>query len=201
MRQFRFERVTQIAAGQGPVSLMDYHCLILHVVPFSHFVPGQVISISDVVRNTQSFPPLGTTLRQDWRINFEGFVTLSNSLERAETQRAYVQLFRSGAIEAVASSISNAKRFVNVVDIARMIVGHLYLYSGALRDCGVQPPFAVMASLIGLDKMMLTTGRRSITGQTERQIADRDQFHFTEVILENVPATIEECAKILPGRC
>lgn len=34
---------------------------------------------------------------------------------------------------------------------------------------------------------------RGIEGQT----ADRDQFHFTEVILESMPATRQECASIL----
>jgi hypothetical protein len=37
MRNFRLDRIARIAAGDTPVPLMDNCCLVLHVVPFSHF--------------------------------------------------------------------------------------------------------------------------------------------------------------------
>jgi hypothetical protein len=198
MRQFRFDRIARMTIGEGPVKLADAHCLVLHIVPFTHFMAvGPLISLSDVMRNAQLFPPLGTTSRSDWRINFDGFVTLSNSHDHAEGQRAYVQVFRSGTLEAVASCISGATKIVNVVDLARIVVDYLYLYSAALHECGIQPPLAVMASLIGLKQLILTTGKRSIAGQVDRQTADRDQFHFTELILDKVSATKQECARNL----
>jgi hypothetical protein len=60
MRQFRMERVARVAAGDAPVKLLDSQCVILHVVPFTHFDLGPFISIKDVVRNAGFFPPLGT---------------------------------------------------------------------------------------------------------------------------------------------
>jgi Putative DNA-binding domain len=196
MRQFRLKQITQIVADEGPVRLKDSHCVVLHIVPFTHFCrAGSSISIADVLRNAQYFPPLGMGARQDWRINFDGFVTLSN--HSGERQRAYVQLFHSGAVEAVASCINNEQLGVNIADIAKMMVQHSYLYFGALHDYGIEPPLAVMASLVGVSQLALTTGRTSIAGHEERQIADRDQFHFTELILETIPETEQECAEIL----
>jgi hypothetical protein len=130
--------------------------------------------------------------RRNWRINFDGFVSLSNSDEGAESQRAYVQVFRSGTVEAVAASIATQNKFVNILNIDQMIVHHVHLYSGALHECGIEPPLAVMASLIGLDQLRLTTGKPK-----EGEIADRDQLQLVEAILEEVPTTRHECAAIL----
>jgi hypothetical protein len=197
LRQFRLERVSRIALGDTPVRIDDTRCLILHVVPFTFFDFGPFLSIRDIVRNTQYFPPLGTNKRHDWRINFDGFVTLSSSGKAAESQRAYVQIFRSGAVEAVAASISRKDRSVNIQDIDRMIVNHVRLYSKALHECGIESPFAIMASVIGLNGLRLTTGRRLSSGQMEEQAADRDQLHLTEVVLEGVPADNQDCSIIL----
>jgi hypothetical protein len=54
-----------------------------------------------------------------------------------------------------------------------------------------------MTSLIGLHQLKLTTGRRLPTGLIEGQIADRDQLHFGEVILEELATVKQGCAAIL----
>lgn len=194
MRQFRLERVARITTGETPVRLLDSHCMILHVVPFTYFTSVSGISMRDLVRNTRYFAPLGTDGRRDWRINFDGFVTLSNSDEGAESQRAYVQIFHSGAIEAVASSIATGNQIVSILDIKNLLIRHVHQYLEALHECGIEPPFAVMTSLIGLHQLKLTTGRRLPTGLIEGQIADRDQLHFREVILEELPIVKQGCA-------
>jgi hypothetical protein len=187
MRQFRLERLARITTGETPVRLLDPHCMILHVVPFTYFTPISAISMKDLVRNIRYFAPLGTDARRDWRINFDGFVTLSNSEEGAERQRAYVQIFHSGAIEAVASSISTNNQIVSILNIKNLLIRHVPQYLEALHECGIEPPFAVMTSLIGLHQLKLSTGRRLSNGLIEGQIADRDQLHFHEVIFEEVP--------------
>ena len=59
MQQFRGQRITRIAADEGPLRLLDARCLILHVIPFSHFSsPSSALSIADLVRDTRLFPPL-----------------------------------------------------------------------------------------------------------------------------------------------
>ena len=83
---------------------------------------------------------------------------LSDSRDAGQRQRGYVQVFRSGAVEAVTSGIGSEESSINIVDLAGMIVRHLYEYSNALRSCGIQPPLTVMASLIGVNKLMMTTG-------------------------------------------
>jgi hypothetical protein len=66
----------------------------------------------------------------------------------------------------------------------------------ALRECGAEPPFAIMASLIGVMGKGLTTGRQTPRGW-EGEYADRDQLHLTETIFEEVPSGDPECAAML----
>lgn len=197
MRQFRLDRIAKIAVGDAPVRLLDTCCLILLVVPFTHFELAPIISLQQVLRDAAYFPPFGTNRRGDWRINLDGFITLSDTDEQAKGQRAYVQIFRSGAIEAVASSLARENQLVNLQNIEGQIVRHTHLYATALHTCGIDPPLAVMASFVGLNGLRLTTGIRTINGLIEGQVVDRDQLHLTEVILEQVPASLPELAGIL----
>jgi Putative DNA-binding domain len=49
MRMFRFDRVAGIVAGDTPVPLMSNCCLVVHVVPFSHFDLSASISLELVL--------------------------------------------------------------------------------------------------------------------------------------------------------
>jgi hypothetical protein len=197
MRQFRLDRIAKIASGETPVKLLDTRCLILLIVPFTHFELGPTVSLQQVHRDTEYFPPFGASRRRDWRINLDGFVTLSDVGEQAAGQRSYVQIFRSGAIEAVASSLARENQLVSLQDIEEPIVRHTHLYVTALHSCGIDPPLVIMASLVGLTGLRLTTGIRTITGLKEGQTVDRDQLHPTEVILEQTPISLSELAVTL----
>ncbi len=197
MRHFREERLARIGGDESPAQLLDNTYLVLHVIPFSHFDLGPLLSIEEVARHPDYFPPFRNGLPAQWRVNFDGFLTLSNADENAAAQRAYVQLFRSGAIEAVACSITRGGNNVNIQQIDQMIVRFSRVYALALKECGIEPPLVVMASLCGMKGRGLTTGVRNVDGNLEGQIADRDQLLLTEVIFEQLPSGDQECATIL----
>jgi hypothetical protein len=197
LRNFRQDRIARIAAGRSPVPLLDTCCLVLHVLPFSHFDLGPLLSVQDVAQHPDYFPPFRHGLPGQWRVNFDGFVSLSNADEDTPNQRAYVQVFRSGAIEAVASSITRGSNNVNIQQIDQMIVDFARTYSMALRQCGIEPPYAVMASLIGMSGRALITGVRTVDGNLAGCAADRDVLPLTEVIFESVPAGQQESATML----
>jgi hypothetical protein len=60
----------------------------------------------------------------------------------------------------------------------------------------VELPFAVMASVIGVKGRGILTGVDSYHGMAG-ELADRDQLHLPEVILETVPTQREESAMLL----
>jgi len=117
MHDFRMERVAHIAASDTPVRLLDEGFLVLHVVPFSAFDLRPPFSLQTAIRHMHKFCPVGVNSAQDSRINFDGLLTLSISGPNATKQRAYVQVFRTGAIEAVAAPV--------VHDIAKRVLWYL----------------------------------------------------------------------------
>ena len=92
-------------------------------------------------------------------MNFDGLLTLPNADEQAGKEGAYVQVFRSGAVETVCSSIAGEAEYVNIHEIDVYLVHYSRIYSVLLRECGAEPPFEVVASLIGVKGKGLTTGR------------------------------------------
>ena len=107
MRGFRSERIAKIAADQGPVQLMSRGTLVLHIIPFSAFDLSSIVPIDAIVREFNTFPPLGSRTAQARRVNFDGVLMVSNADQAAQQQRAYVQVFRNGIVEAVNSTIIN----------------------------------------------------------------------------------------------
>jgi Putative DNA-binding domain len=196
MRDFRIERIARIAAGDTPVRLLDERCLVLHVVPFSAFDLRPPFSLQTAIGLKYKFFPMGATAAQDCRINFDGFLTLSNSGTHGTKQRAYVQVFRTGAIEAVASPVVHGQDGINAQTLEAMIVKYTRIYAAMLHECGAEPPLAVMVSLIGVKDRELVPGFPGAY-DSATAVIDRDQLHCAEVILEEVPSGDPDCAKIL----
>jgi hypothetical protein len=73
---------------------------------------------------------------------------------------------------------------------------------GDLAAVGVGPPYAVLASVIGVagTRLSFVRGAQSWMDEPSDPL-DRDQFHFDEVILETIPADLAECAgRVFIGR-
>jgi len=197
MHDFRMERIARIAAGDTPVRLLDEGCLVLHVVPFSAFDLRPLFSLQTAIGLHYQFCPMGVSTAQDWRINFDGFLTLPISGSNATKQRAYLQVFRTGAIEAVASPIVHGQDRINSQTLDGMLVKHTRIYAALLHDCGAEPPLAVMVSLIGVKNRELVAGFGNWAIREPETVIDRDQLHCAEVILEDVPSGDPDCAKKL----
>lgn len=194
IRSFRADRVAKIAVGEAPVTLIDTFCLVVHLVPFSAFDigAGSAVSLPYLQQHPSYFPTLFAGHPQNWRVNFDGFLSLSSADPKAANQRAYVQIFRSGIIEAVAAfndeEVYDLKLEAGVVRYSRE-------YAGALQACEIKPPFALLVSLLGAQGKHLIQSARSF--HEESVGLDRDQLHFSEVILEEVPKTDQASATMV----
>lgn len=135
VRSFRTERTAKIAAGEAPVGLLGGGNLILHVVPFSAFDLGAVLPLEEISRNVDSFPPFDSRGASDFRFTFDGLLTASNADGLAKPQRAYVQLFRTGMIEAVASNLARGtgNDMIVLPDIEAKIVKSTCIYAASLQ--------------------------------------------------------------------
>jgi hypothetical protein len=197
VRNFRLDRIAKIAAGQAPVQLMNRGSLILHVVPLSAFDATPSVPLREIVQDFRSFVPMGSSTAQGVRINFDGIIKTSNADPRATQHRAYVQLYRNGIIESVHSSLmaeNSGSPIVNNLD--DVIIREVIRILNDLATFGVEPPYALLVSLIGVASAQFNFDRNSQWFPPDNlgDRLDRDQYHFDEIVFETNPSTPSECA-------
>jgi hypothetical protein len=199
-RAFRIERTARIGARETPVGLLDGGNLVLHVVPFAAFDFGQSLSLDEVSTHPNEFAPIGGSTR-DYQITFDGFLTASNAEGLSKPQRAYVQVFRSGAVEAVTSSLSRGKdsNFLILPYIQSWIITYARKYAASLQMFGAEPPFAIMASLVDVrgKRLLQDFLENAYPEDFPSMVLSRDQYHFVESIFENVPQDDKDAGKQL----
>jgi hypothetical protein len=156
-RTFHQNRVTQIAATTAPIALLGFGTVVLHLVPFSAIDEQSAAAFGEISRNPDWFPPIATDYARDSHIDHNGLLIGSNARGLGEPQRAYVKVFRSAAVESVASSLGRGqpREFIILPQIQDMITRYTYRYIVSLARCGVQPPMVVMASLANVGGMRL----------------------------------------------
>jgi hypothetical protein len=67
-----------------------------------------------------------------------------------------------------------------------------------LAAVGIEPPYALLVSLIGVTGARFNFARGQDFEWPEASDSfDRDQYHFDEVIFETIPPTQAECAGII----
>jgi hypothetical protein len=191
--------IAKIAAGEAPIQLMYPSALILHVVPLSAFDASAALPLGQIERDFRSFVPIGSPTANGARINFEGILKTSNADQRATQHRAYVQLYRSGIVETVDSSVTAVSSGTPIVTLLDdKIIGTAMRSLNDLAAVGIEPPYVVLVSLIGVGGARLNFARgRPQWSDEPSDPLDRDQYHFDEVIFETVPANREECASII----
>jgi hypothetical protein len=163
-------------------------------LPFSHFDLRPAVWLRALIQNKTRLDPIGTPAHAT-RLNFDGLLAIS--YPENGTYQSYVQAFRGGAIEAVCSSITGSGGSIDIRRVEHYIVERSLEYARALDECSAGPPLAVMASVIGVKDRRLTVARRYEAAQGE--IADRDQLHLAEVVLDEMPADILSFAQT-PGQ-
>lgn len=193
IRNFRMDRIVKITAGEAPVALTSACCLVIHLAPFSAFDVGSSVPIPYVNQNPGLFDIPFVGHPRNWRINFDGFLALANS-DDMPAQGAYVQVFRSGMVEAVAT-IDRGRGPTDTFTLEAAIVRYARTYASALHACGVEPPLALLVSLLGAQGLRLRT--QSGTFGDESMLLDREQLHFSEIIFEEVPQNDRICGPMV----
>lgn len=201
IRNFRIDRTARINAGDTPVTLLDGGALAMHVIPFSAFAIGQNFPLQKAAEQPNKFPTLLDMFARQYQITFDGLLTTSNLEAPPKPQRAYTQVLRSGTVEAVASSIArgNDGRWLILHNLEAMIVRYARVYATALQSFGIEPPIAVLISLLRVRGMRLLQyfNSQAFPEDLPSTTLAADQFHFTEAVLHSVPRGDQETASQL----
>ena len=111
------------------------------VIPFGAFDFGQSLPLDQISEHPERFAPIKGTARHR-QVTFDGFLTASTAGGLSEPQRAYVQVFRTGVVEAVTSSIVRGKEnnFIVLPFLQSRIIEYARGYASSLQSCGAEPP-------------------------------------------------------------
>jgi hypothetical protein len=202
IRNFRIERLARIEGGDTPVTLLDGGMLALHVVPFSAGSVGSTFSIQQAAANPNQFPTLLDTHARRHQITFDGLIITSNVDGPPKPQRAYTQVFRTGAVEAVGSSIARGSQALILPHVEAMIIRYARLYMQALQRLGVEPPIAILASLTGVGGLRLLQDflpQGALCVDMPSSTLTNKRYHLVESIFEQVPADDPTTARGLRG--
>ena len=181
IREFRVGRVAAILAGEAPVTLRNVPKVILHVLPFQSLDPLGRFNVSIEPRRSSLLPLF--TNRADTRYNFDGLLYYEWDQTRDDAF-TYVQLFRTGAIEAAESRILTATETRGKTIPAKMLEEHLIKalgsYALVLKEYGVLTPLVVMVTLLGVKGYHVVH-----INQSYRELIDRDNLFLPDTLIED----------------
>jgi hypothetical protein len=185
VRGFRYERLARIAATDSlPTQMAGAARAVLHVFPISAVDPATSIDILRIRAQPGSLPPPGWKSSSGYNgsPNLDGYAQMIDGV-------SYVQLFRSGAIEAVDSYLLNwqNKRMIPFPTLEQEIAEEASAYVNLLASLNVQQPFFLMASLLGINGHQIAAdGIQMIPTRA----FDRDDLILPEVMLETLGADV-----------
>lgn len=198
IRRFRDERICRIVADEMPVQLTPHPKTVLHILPFTAFDPVTRIDVTALKNQNTQFSPTSPYPLRSWgaRYNLDG-VLITGHAGDPPVPSSYLQLFRTGAVEAVESMMLRSKaalgasidRVISASEFERVHIVALHRYLRLLQLVQISPPVVVMLSLVGVKGYRLYVPHDSMNNVSQFQI-DRDTLLLPEGMLH----TFEEPA-------
>jgi hypothetical protein len=201
IRQFHNERVQKLSGSAPQIPVLGGAVLIMHVVPIATFDDPQPKAFARISADPNRFPPIVDRRPRDWKITFDGLTTGSNSEGLQRAQRAYVHVFRSGTVEAAISNLARGQEhnFLPLPQLQSMIIHYGRVYAASLYAAGIQPPFVVVVSVLGVKGMRLLQDfiGSAIPEDLPYGLLTDTVYTFGEAIFNKVPDDDNESAKCL----
>lgn len=160
IRNFRTDRLSQIAVGETPVPLIKGGKIVLHLIPVSAFELGKKYDLVKV-----PFSDLPPIYASGWnhRVNFDGLVTYMGIREERYTYN-YTQIFHNGIIEAVDALLlqprEEGKIFIPSKAYEIKIVEAVNKYLSICSKLNVDFPIWICLSLIGVKNYIMWVDSR-----------------------------------------
>jgi hypothetical protein len=190
VRRFRDERISRIVADDTPVPLPANRKSVLHVLPISALDPTNRVDVASLFHRTSEFPPMSECQLGGWapRHNLEGLLIVGNP-PNSSTSTSYVQLYRSGAIEAVESVTfnrpDNCGPFIPSAPFESTLILALDRFKKLLMQLSVDPPIFVMPSLIGVKDYRLAMPSSAVSDEFGPYPVDRDTLLLPEGLVHS----------------
>lgn len=187
IRAFRVGRMLAVEDGESPVPLMEGAKLILHLIPLSSFVSSeQPISFQKHDQQLLQLSPMGS-VGWDSKYSLEGRVAFSGG--GGKPSRAYTLAYRSGIVEAVATMTKSDDEAYIFPAYEKEVVIASERFLKAMVGMGLEPPFFVLLSFVGVRGYSMYLRFNSPDSITKNSIG------IPEVILTSNPPPLQEALK------
>jgi hypothetical protein len=193
VRRFRDERIARIVAGETPIPLPDRPKIVLHLLPIASLEPTTRIDLGLLMHQNLLHQPINPENGWSPRFNLDGFLVQSEAgTPRLAT--TYLQVFRSGALEAVESrliyydnennplSLNKQQNLIASIHCERTLIVSVDRFLKLEKSLGLEQPLFVMPSMVGVK------GYRILSEWTNNQSAypfDRDVLLLPESMMES----------------
>jgi hypothetical protein len=194
IRNFRTERISRLLRNETPEPFYETAKIVLHLIPISSFNLAQVYDINCIASNPTCMPPMHSG-GMNWRYNLDGFLTYSKGKEGVTC--TYVQLFRSGIIEAVEGSILEPDEhglYIPSRLYEEELIRSLTHYLTVLKTLGVVKPIFVMLNLLGVKGYIMGINPERYFLHEVYKI-DRDNLLLPEILIEDYEDSSEKILK------
>jgi hypothetical protein len=185
LTEFRVTRLARMDTGlHGGARVANPGRLVVHIVPLTPQPGG--IDPRAVEEQPGPFAPPGST-SLNWRYNFDGLL-LTAGADDGGVVSAYTQVFRDGRLEAARGPLVRERSGPGPAHalvygtMCRALIEGVERYGKGLTALGVQPPLAVMVSLLGARGSSMGVGPMSFE---EARPLDRDDLLFEPVMIES----------------
>jgi hypothetical protein len=190
LRRFRYERLSAVQAGETPMGPGAWPKIVLHLIPVQSFKPGSMFDLSHVEGILARLRPLQAP-GWNYRHNFEGFATFTTDHQEGNTL-TYVQVFRSGALEAADRfmldySGNQEQRYIPGSDFEKTIASSLPPYLAVLSELGIQPPVFLALSLLGVKGYQIGVEGQWPFSRSPRHI-ERQDLVLPEIAIDDFTA-------------
>lgn len=145
IRDFRADRIARICSRQTPVPLEPGGCMAVHILPLNAFLTNYAIDVAKLDGRTDKLRPIGAPY-WNHRINLDGVVNFAS-----HSSIAYLQVFRSGAIESVSTAaIPRDKDGMRIPSefYEKALIKSLREYMEFAGGFEIDPPFYVFLSFL-----------------------------------------------------
>lgn len=203
IRRFRDERLARVVAGETPADIPSRAKFVMHVLPVAAVEAGTLVEVNREKLGWLSAPRLslvGAARDEQHRYNLDGSLVYDRViLAQGEKPvcRSYAQLFRNGAIEAVAAldDPGGIDGYLSQ-NLESLLVQAFRQYLAQMQLLGVQPPVFVMSSLVGVKGFSLWVHTDSypeaVRGAGTNVPFDRDVMLLPDLVVEDLSTPAED---------
>ena len=183
---FRTDRLDKVIGRDTPITIPAAPSLLLHLIPLAVLDPVARVDLQVFNTDRTLAAPINDT-SYDYRFNLDGYLAFGPRA-RSGGYAGYVQVFRSGAFEAVDAELfkdPDGSKLIRAQPVENRIINATARYVKTAQTLGVPPPLVLMLTTHGLKGYAMATNSPSL-----HNAIDRDVLLLPDVLIEeyNTPA-------------